>query len=323
MRAVLHDRYGPPEVLRLGEVSQPEPHDDEILVKVHAAAITRTDAGYRAAHPPIMRLFTGLRRPKRRVPGSEFAGEVVAAGVAVDRFSIGDRVFGSTSLRFGAHAEYLCVRQTALVAHMPPDVTFEAAAAVCEGALYALTTLRSAGLREGQRLLVFGASGAIGSAAVQLAKCHFGAQVTAVCSARNVAVVQSLSPDAVIDYTREDFTRSGQTFHVVHDAVGKHSFRRCRRSLESGGVYVVNDVGYLWHVPPLAVVTRWLGDKRVVFPLGRVTLQDVLLVRDLIAAGKFRPIVDRVYPLDQVVDAAAYVDTGRKTGNVVLTIEHR
>ena len=320
MRAVLYDSYGAPDVLRLAEVTQPEPQEDEILVKVCAAAITRTDAGYRAAHPPVMRLFTGLRRPKRRIPGSEFAGEVAAVGAAVGGFAVGDRVFGSTGFRFGAHAEFICVRQSALVAHMPAGLTFEEAAAVCEGALYALATLRSAGLRRGQRLLVYGASGAIGTSSVQLAARHFGAHVTGVCSARNVAVVQSLGPDAVIDYTQEDFTRNGETYHVIHDAVGKHSFPRCRRSLEPGGVYVANDVGYLWQVPFLAVLTPWLGGKRVVFPLGRSTKQDLLLLGELIAAGKFRPVVDRTYPLDQVVDAATYVDTGRKTGNVVLTI---
>ena len=321
MRAIIHERYGPPDVLRVAEVAQPEPRDDEILIRVRAAAITRTDGGYRAAHPFIMRAFTGLRRPKRSIPGSEFAGEVVAAGAAVDEFTVGDRVFGSTGIRFGAHAELLCVRQSGFVAHMPSNVTFEEAAAVCEGALYALGTLRSAGLRQGQRLLVYGASGGIGTASIQLAARHFGAHVTAVCSTRNVAVVQSLGPDAVIDYTKEDFTRNGETYHVIHDAVGKHSFRRCRSSLKSSGAYVSNDFGYLWHVPLFALLTRWLGDKRVVLPFSRVTRQDVLLLAQLVAAGKFRPVVDRAYPLDQVVDAAAYVDTGRKTGNVVLTLD--
>jgi NADPH:quinone reductase-like Zn-dependent oxidoreductase len=318
VRAVVHDRYGPPDVLRLEEVERPVAADGEVLVRVHAAAVTRTDSGYRAAHPFFARAFTGLRRPKRRILGSEFAGEVEAVGAAVTRFAVGDRVFGSSG--FGAHAEFVRVRESARVAHLPAGMGFAEAAAICEGALYALTTLRSASLREGQRILVYGASGAIGTAAVQLAR-NFGAHVTAVCSTRNVEVVRSLGPDRVIDYTAEDFTRNGGTYHVIHDAVGKHSFLRCRHSLKPGGVYVTNDLGFLWQVPLLVVLTSWIGDKKVQLPLGPpTTRQDVLLLKELIEAGKYRAVVDRCYPLEQVVEAARYVDTARKTGNVVLTI---
>ncbi|MBI3970427.1 MAG: NAD(P)-dependent alcohol dehydrogenase [Chloroflexi bacterium] len=321
MRAVVHDSYGPPDVLRLEEVERPVPKDDEVLVKVRAAAVTRTDCGYRAAHPFIMRFFTGLRRPKRRILGSEFAGEVEAVGAAVSDFAVGDHVFGTSGFRLGAHAELACVRERVRIAHLPAGMSFEAAAAVCEGALYALTTLRRADLREGQRILVYGASGAIGTAAVQLAK-YFGADVTAVCSTRNVEMVQSLGPDAVIDYTQEDFTKNGETYHVIHDAVGKHSFRRCRRSLKPGGAYVANDLGFLWQVPLLALLTSRIGDKKVLLPLGRppTTKKDVLFLKDLIEAGKYRAVVDRCYPLEHVVEATRYVETGQKTGNVVLTV---
>ena len=321
MKAIVHDAYGPPDVLRLEAVDQPTPRDDELLVKVHAAAVTRTDAGYRAAHPFIMHFFTGLVRPKRRILGSEFAGEVVAVGAAVTQLAAGDRVFGTTGFRLGAHAEYLCVRESAKVAHQPAGLSYAEAASICEGALYALTVLRYARVLKGQRLLVYGASGAIGTAAVQLAK-HLGAHVTAVCSTRNVEIVRALGPDAVIDYTQEDFTRSGETYDVILDAVCKHSFRRCRRSLAAGGAYVSLDPGFMWHVPLLALLTARLGDKKVLLPWAApgTTKQDLLFIKELIEAGTYRPVVDRTYPLDQVVEAARYVDTARKTGNVVLTI---
>ena len=321
MNAVVFDRYGPPGVLRLESVERPVPGEHDLLVRVHAASVTRTDAGYRAAHPFIVRFWMGLLAPKRRILGGEFAGIVESAGSAVTQFSPGDRVFGSTGFALGAHAEYVRVRESGHVARIPTGVSFEEAAAVCEGALYALVTLRGVGITAGQRVLVYGASGAIGSASVQLAK-HFGAHVTAVCSTRNLDVVRSLGPDRVIDYTQEDFTRTHDTYHVIHDAVGKHSFRRCRRALEPDGVYATNDLGYLWHVPLLALLTAGSRGKRARIPLGPPTTpEDVCLLARLLEEGKFRPVVDRTYPVEQVVEAATYVDTGRKTGNVVITFK--
>ena len=319
MRDAIHDRYGPPDVLRIADVERPLPKEDELLVRVHAAAVNRTDCGYRGAHPFFTRFFTGLRRPKQPITGSEFAGVVEATGPSVTQFKVGDRVFGSTGFRFGAHAEYLCVRESARVALMPDGLSFEHAAAVPEGAIYALGTLRSGALEKGQRILIYGASGAIGTASVQLAKHHFGAHVTAVCSTRNVDVVRSLGPDHVIDYTAEDFTESGQTYDVIHDAVGKHSFRRCRRALALNGIYISNDLGFLWHLLPLAIITPHLPSKKALFPVSPVTTQDFLLIRDLVAAGHFRPVLDRTYPLEQIVEASRYVETARKTGNVVIT----
>jgi NADPH:quinone reductase-like Zn-dependent oxidoreductase len=317
MRAVVHDRYGPPEVLRLEEVERPVPKDDEVLVKVHATTVNRSDCGWRSAKPFITRYFTGLRRPKRRILGSELAGEVEAVGKAVTEFEVGDRVFGVNY--FGAHAEFVCMPEDRPLAQMPTGMSFEQAATVCEGAILALTCLSKADLREGRSILIYGASGSIGTAAVQLAK-YFGADVTAVCNTKNLELVRSLGADRVIDYTQEDFTKNGTTYDVVFDAVGKHSFRRCRRSVKPGGIYIETDLGFLWHVPILAFATRRIGDKRVTLPTPNYTKKDVLFLRELIEAGRYRAVVDRSYPLEQVVEATRYVETGQKTGNVVLTV---
>jgi NADPH:quinone reductase-like Zn-dependent oxidoreductase len=320
MRAVVHDRYGPPRVLRIEEVERPVPKDDEVLVKIHATTVNRTDCHVRAANPFLWRLFgTGLLRPKQRMSGSDLAGAVVAVGGAVSDFAVGDHVFGTTGYRFGAHAEFMCVKASARIAHMPAGMTFEEAAAVCDGALGALTGLRRVDAREGQRIVVYGASGALGTAAVQLAK-HFGAHVTAVCNTKNVELVRSLGADEVVDYLREDFTKNGETYDVVLDAVGKHSFRRSRRSLKPRGVYVATDLGFMWHVPVLALWSRRFGEKKLLFMLDTPAKEDVLFLKELIEAGEYRPVIDRRYPLEDVVEAARYVETGQKTGNVVLTV---
>jgi NADPH:quinone reductase-like Zn-dependent oxidoreductase len=317
MRAVVYDNYGPPEVLRLEEVERPVPKDDEILVKIHATTVNRSDCGWRSADLFITRYFTGLRRPKRRILGSELAGEVEAVGAAVAGFEVGDHVFGANG--FGAHAEFICMREDRPLAHKPAGMTFEEAAAVCDGFILALGCLRLADLRKGRSILIYGASGSIGTAGVQLAK-YFDADVTAVCNTKNLELVRSLGADRVIDYTQEDFTKNGETYDVIFDAVGKHSFRRCRRSLKPGGIYIETDLGFLWHVPVLALLTRRIGDKRVRLGMARYTKKDVLFLKELIEAGKYRAVIDRYYPLEQVVEATRYVETGQKTGNVVLTV---
>ena len=317
MKAAVHDRYGPPEVLRLDDVERPVPKDDEVLVRVHATTVNRTDCGLRSAQPFITRYFTGLRRPKRRILGMELAGEVEAVGAAVTEFRAGDEVFGVKGS--GAHAEFVCVRESAPLAHKPAGMTFEEAAAVCDGAALALAALRKSQLREGQRILVYGASGSVGTAAVQLAR-HLGAHVTAVCNTKNVELVRSLGAADVIDYLRDGFTKSAATYDVVFDAVGKTSFSRCRRLLKPGGVFLETDLGFMWHVPILVLLTRWVGDKKVAIAITRYTKEDVLFVRELIEAGEYRAVVDRTYALDDVVAATRYVETGQKTGNVVLTV---
>ncbi len=327
MRAVVHDRYGPPDVLRLEEVERPVPNDDEVLIKIHATTVNRTDCQWRAAKPFISRFFSGLGRPKRKILGTELAGEVEAVGAAVSQFAVGDNVFGVNPWNFGAHAEFICMRENAPLAHKPAGMTFEEAAAVCDGAILALsclrpadqalTWLRPADLRKGQRILIYGASGSMGTAGVQLAK-YFDANVTAVCNTKNVELVRSLGADEVVDYTQEDFTKNGQTYDVIFDAVGKHSFRRCRGSLKRGGVYVATDG--LQNLL-LALWPARIRDKRVLFPIPpRYTKKDVLFLKELIEAGKYRAVIDRCYLLEQVVDATRYVETQQKTGNVVLTV---
>jgi NADPH:quinone reductase-like Zn-dependent oxidoreductase len=316
MRAVVHDTYGPPEVLRIADVPRPVPKEDEVLVKVHATSVTRTDCGFRAADPFFSRVFIGLLRPKRRTPGMELAGVVEEVGATVTEFEEGDEVFG---MRGGANAEYICVREQGALAHKPEGLSFEDAAPACDGAIIALACLGKAQPLQGQSIVIYGASGAIGTAAVQLAK-QFGAHVTAVCNGKNVDLVRSLGADVVIDYEREDFTKNGKTYDVVFDSVGKHSFRRSRHSLKRGGVFIETDLGFGWHVPPLALLTRWIGSKKVTLPIPSYTKENVLLVKEAIEAGTYRPVIDRRYPLEQVVEATKYVETQQKTGNVVLTV---
>jgi NADPH:quinone reductase-like Zn-dependent oxidoreductase len=317
VRAVVYDRYGPPEVQRLEDVARPVPKEDEVLVKIHATTVNRTDCGWRSAKPFFVRSFIGLRGPKQKILGMELAGEVEAVGADVTEFQVGDQVFGVKS--FGAHAEFVCIREGGPLAHKPAGMTFEEAAAVCDGASIALSCLRGAHLGKGRKILIYGASGSIGTAAVQLAK-YFDADVTAVCNTKNVELVRSLGADEVVDYLQEDFTKNGQTYDVIFDSVGKHSFRRCRGSLKPGGTYLETDLGFMWHVPLLALLTRWIGNKKVTLGIAKYTKQDVLLVKELIEAGKYRPVVDRSYPLEDVVEATRYVETQQKTGNVVLTV---
>lgn len=316
MKAVVCDRYGPPEVLRLDDVERPVPGPDQVLIRIRATTVNRSDTETRRGSPPVARLLTGLRRPRHRILGSELAGVVEAAGPAVTEFSAGDEVFGVKAWTFGAHAEFVCMPEGAALAHKPAGVGFEEAAAVCDGVILALMGLRPAEVRKGRSILVYGASGSIGTAAVQLSR-YFDANVTAVCGTKNLELVRSLGADQVIDYTREDFTANGQTYDVIFDAVGKHSFRRCRDSLNPGGVYLATD-----HLSNL-LLAQWtrFGNKKVLFPIPpRYTKGDVLFLKGLMEAGQYRAVIDRRYPLADVVQASRYVDTEQKTGNVVLTV---
>ncbi len=324
MRAVVYDRYGPPDVLRLEDVERPVPKEDEVLVRVHATTVNRLDTATREANRRsglaislMGRLVLGLRRPRHRILGTEFAGEVEAVGAAVSEFAVGDRVFGNSGLRFGAHAEYIAMPVSARMARMPAGMSFEEAAPITDGALNALTCLKQADLRKGRTILIYGASGAIGTAGVQLARA-FGADITAVCNTKNLEVVRSLGADRVIDYTQEDFTKNGQTYDVILDAVGKLSFRRCRRSLQPNGIYLPTDgfANLMW-----ALVTSRSQGKKVRFQIPpRQTKEDVLFLKELIETGRYRPVIDRRYRLEDVIEAARYVETEQKTGNVVLTV---
>lgn len=316
MRAAVHERYGPPEVLEVKDVEKPEPADDEVLVRVHASSVTRTDVGLRDTEYWFTRALTGLRRPKRTIAGMEFAGVVEEVGSAVTELHVGDEVFG---IKGGANAEYVCVRETGVIARKPASLSFEEAAGIADGALLALTIGKSAFPLEGKRIVVYGASGSIGVAAVQLAR-HFGAHVTAVCNTKNVELVRSLGADEVVDYLREDFTQNGETYDVVLDAVGKLSFRRVRRSLAPGGIYISADLGFLYHLPLVYLVTRFVGSRRAELGIGTYRKADLQLLAALVDAGEFRAVLDRTYPLDEIVEASRYVETHQKTGNVVLRV---
>jgi NADPH:quinone reductase-like Zn-dependent oxidoreductase len=321
MRAVVQDRYGPPEVLRVDQVERPVPDEDEVLVRVHASTVTRGDAmGVRHKEYKLIRVLTGIRRPRRTSCGTEFAGRVEDVGAAVSEFRVGDDVFG---IRVGANAEFVTVRESDPIAQKPTGLPYEEATAVPDGSLLALTCLRPGYPLKGKSVLVYGAAGSVGTAAVQLLANHFEAEVTAVCDTKDVELVRSLGARDVLDRLREDFTKNGETYDVVFDAVGKHSFRRCRRSLRPGGIYISMDVGFMYHLLPLGLITRFVGSRRARLGIGRYRKEDLLLVKELVETGRYRPVIDRRYALDEVVEANRYVETGQKTGNVVLRVAHR
>jgi NADPH:quinone reductase-like Zn-dependent oxidoreductase len=320
MKAAVHTRYGPPEVVRISQVEKPTLKDNELLVKVHATTVNRTDCACRAARPFFMRFFTGLTRPRATVLGNEFAGVVEAVGAGVTFFKIGDQVFGYNEGPFGAHAEYMSIPEGGSLATMPANVTYEQAAPSTEGSHYALAHIRAAKIQSGQDVLVYGATGAIGSAAVQLCK-SLGANVTAVCDTDRVELVRGLGTDRVIDYTAEDFTRDEQTYDVVLDSVGKSSFGQCKRLLKPCGIYISSELGPLAQNPLLALISPLHGGKKVMFPIPKHDQEMVGYLKELIESGEFMPVVARTYPLDQIVEAYRYVETGQKTGNVVISLE--
>jgi len=300
------------------DVSDPVPKDKEILIKVHATTVNRTDDGFLRASPFIARFFTGLLRPKNKILGSEFAGRVEAAGRDVTSFKPGDRVFGFAE--FGAHAGYLTMAEHGTVASIPEGMTYEEAAPLSEGAHYALNFIRKAGIQDGQQVLIYGATGAIGSAALQIIK-TIGAEVTAVCDTKNIDLIKSLGADEVIDYTRQDFTRSDKKYHVVFDAVGKRSFRQCKPLLREDGIYVSTDLGSYAQNPFLAVFTPLFGGRKVLFPIPVIDQEMIQYLKNLAESGRFKPVIDRQYKFEQIPEAFQYVNTGQKTGNVVITLE--
>lgn len=321
MKASVCTRYGPPDVLRIKEVEKPEAGDNEVLVKVYAATVNRTDCGILRASPFISRLFTGLFRPRNQITGTEFAGEVEAVGNNVSSFKTGDKVFGFKDFDPGTHAQYLTVSENRALATIPENITYEQAAASTEGAHYAYNFINKVNLRSGQRVLVNGSTGAIGSAAVQLLK-YFGADITAVCNTRNIDLVKSLGAGKVIDYEKEDFTKSDQKYDFIFDTVGNSSFSRCKALLEDGGVYMPSEPGFMAQNIFLALLRPIIRNKKVIFPFPVNTRGSVLLIKKLIEEGKFKAVIDRQYPLEQIVEAFKYVEKGQKTGNVVITISH-
>ena len=319
MKAVVHTKYGPPEVLHLKEVEKPIPKENELLIKVYATTVNRTDCGFRSAEYFISRFFSGLFRPKNQILGNEFAGVIEEIGKGVSLFKVGDKVFGYNDIKFGAQAEYMTMGENEAIAAMPDNLSFEEAAPITEGAHYALCNIRAAKVSRGQNVLVYGATGAIGSAAVQLGK-YFGANITAVCNTKNVELVKSLGAYEAIDYQKQDFTRTNKKFDFVFDAVGKSSFGQCKPILKDKGIYISTELGKNGQNIFLALITPIFGGKKVLFPLPTIRKEDVLFLKDLVEEGKFKPVIDRKYSLERIVEAAKYVETGQKTGNVVITV---
>ncbi len=318
MRAAVIARYGSPDVVTVRDVAKPAPADDEILVRVHAASVSRTDCGELRADPIFMRLFTGLRRPRRTIFGVDFAGEVEAVGVTIAAFKPGDRVFGLCPSRSnGAQADYVCVPARG-IATMPAGARFDEAV-VCEGAFYANGVLKKIDLERGDEILIYGASGAIGTAMVQLAKAA-GATVTAVVATRHLELVATLGADRVIDYTVVDFTRIGETFDFVVDAVGKTSFFRCRALLKPGGIFAATDLGPGGQNVLLAIWSSITRNNRVLIAVPDRIDGFAAFLKDRMDAGQFRAVVDRRFPLERIADAYRYVETGQKAGIVVIDV---
>ena len=314
MKAAICTRYGPPEVLQVKEVEKPTPRDNQVLIKVFATTVTSGDVRLRKADPFIVRFFAGLTRPKRPIPGSELAGEIEAIGKNVKRFKPGDQVFGAG---VSTYAEYTCLLENGPRASKPANMDFEEAAAIPFGSISALHFLRKGNIQRGQKVLIYGASGAVGTAAVQLAK-YFGAEVTGVCSTANLALVKSLGADSVIDYTKEDFTKPA-TYDLIFHTVGKISFSACMKSLKKGGVYASALLLGAALRKPWALVS---GRKRVIGGIAKPKTEDLVFLKDLIEAGKLKAVIDRRYPLEQIAEAHRYVEGGHKKGNVVIIVAH-
>jgi NADPH:quinone reductase-like Zn-dependent oxidoreductase len=319
MKAVVYTKYGPPEVARLMEVTKPFPKDNEVLIKVYSTTVNRTDSGFRSAEYFISRFWSGLLRPKHQILGCEFAGIIEDIGKSVTTFRKGDKVFGYNDKTCGGHGEYLTIAETDAVTNMPDNLSFDEAAAITEGAHYALGDIRAAKIERGQNVLVYGATGAIGSAAVQLLK-HFGAKITAVCNTKNVELVKSLGADVVIDYQTQDFTKTATKFQFIFDAVGKSSFGQCKPLLTEKGIYISTELGKNGENIFFALTTPLWGGKKLLFPIPSITKQDVIFLKELVQKGEYKPVIDRHYKLDQNVDSYKYVESGQKTGNVVIKI---
>src|SRR2546425_5307525 len=323
MKAIVCTRYGPPEVLRLKEREKPTPKDNEVLVRVHAATVTKGDCELRSLNLPLtwqlfVRIGFGFRATRKKILGQELAGEIESVGRDVKLFKKGDQVFAFTGLHLGAYAEYNCLPEKGLIAIKPVNMSFEEAAAVPVGGLHALNCLRKGNIQSGQKVLIIGAGGTVGTLAVQLAKSS-GAEVTGVDSTGKLDMLRSIGADNVIDYAQEDFTKSGEKYDVIFDVVGKSSFSSCIRSLKEKGVYLLGNPGLSQQVRGLW--TSMMSSKKVVGGTVSYKTEDLVFLRELIEAGKIRSVIDRRYTLEQTAEAHRYVDTGQKTGNVVITVE--
>jgi NADPH:quinone reductase-like Zn-dependent oxidoreductase len=320
MQAVTRSKYGPPELLRIKEVEKPTPNDKEVLIRVYATTVNRTDCSILWGKPFIMRFVTGLFKPASPIPGTDFAGRVEAIGKSVQSFKVGDRVWGFNDEGLASHAQYMAIKENKAISIIPDNISYDQAAASPEGAHYAYNFISKVKLSRGQKVLVNGATGAIGSAAVQLLK-YFGIDVTAVCNTANIDLVKSLGADRVIDYTTEDFTKDEQKYHFVFDAVGKSSFGKCKPLLLPVGIYVSSELGHGSENLYLPLITAIRGGKKVIFPVPVNVKRSILLINNLLEQGKFIPVIDRKYHFTNIAEAYKFVVTGQKTGNVVISWE--
>jgi NADPH:quinone reductase-like Zn-dependent oxidoreductase len=318
MKAAINTKYGPPEVVQIQEVDKPIAKDNEVLIKVIAATVNRTDCGFRSAEYFISRFFSGLFNPINKILGNEFAGQIETIGKNVTLFKVGEKVFGYNDSKFGAHAEFMTMAEDSNMATMPNNLTYDEAAPITEGGHYALCDIRAAKVKSGQNVLVNGGTGAIGSAAVQLLK-YFGANVTAVCDTKNVKLVKSLGADAVIDYLTTDFTKTNQRYDFIFDAVGKSSYAKCKKILNETGIYISTELGKNGANVFLALITPLFGGKKVLFPMPSINKNDVEFLKELVETGHYKPLIDRKFTLAQVVEAYKYVEKGQKIGNVIIT----
>ena len=318
MKAAIYTAYGPPEVVKVLEVPSPTIGSKDVLIKVHAATVNRTDAGFRSAEYFISRFWSGLFKPKKQILGCEFSGVVHEIGNEVTAFKVGDKVFGFNDKSFGAHAEFVAMPENSAIAIMPTSLDFKVAAALTEGSHYALVDIKAANVQPGQHVMVYGATGSIGSAAVQLLK-YYGAIVTAVCNTKNVEVIKSIGADVIIDYQTQDYTKTNTKFQFIFDAIGKSSFAKCKPILTSNGIYISTEFGKNGVNILLALTTPIMGGKKLLFPLPTITKEDVNFLKELAQTGKFLPLIDKEYKLEQIVEAYRYVDSGQKTGNVVIS----
>jgi NADPH:quinone reductase-like Zn-dependent oxidoreductase len=319
MKAIVYTKYGPPEVAQLMEVNKPVPKDNELLIKVYASTVNRTDAGFRSTEYFISRFWSGLLRPKYTILGCEFAGVIEETGKEVTSFKKGDKVFGYNDKTCGGHGEYLTIAENDSITFLPTNLNFYEAAPITEGAHYALNDIRAANVKSGQHVLIYGATGSIGSAAVQLLK-YMGATVTAVCNTKNRTLVKSLGADNVIDYQTQDFTKTEQKFDFIFDAVGKSSFGQCKPLLNKKGIYISTELGKNAENIFFALITPIFGGKKVLFPMPVINKEDVIFLKELVEKGAYKPVIDRQYKLEEITEAYRYVETGQKTGNVVIKI---
>lgn len=319
MRAVVHRSYGPPTVLKLEELDIPQPGPDEVQIKVMASTVNRTDCGFRSAEYFISRFFSGLFKPKNLVLGCEFSGIVRHIGSNVHRFKVGDKVFAFNDITFGGYTEFVVMHQNSAICLIPNGFNIFEAAALSEGSHYALCNIRAAKISAGQHVLVYGATGAIGSAAVQILL-HMNAHVTVVCASPHVKRFEDLGVHQIIDYLKDDFTQINQEFDVVFDAVGKSSFGKCKRILKPKGIYMSTELGKGGQNPFLALLSPLLGGKKVLFPLPTISNEDLEFLKHLAEIGAFKPFIDRTYALEQIVEATYYVETGQKIGDVIMRI---